>query len=80
LASHSATFRGIVLQALRQRLAVVSTENEALKSELNAFDPEFWEELEDLKHSRHELLAKVERYMATIRSLSAQLNITPSLE
>jgi hypothetical protein len=71
---------GILLQALRQRLAAVSTENEALKSELDAFDPEFWEELEDLKLSKHELSLKVERFAATIRSLSAQLNITPELE
>lgn len=68
------------LQALRQRLAAISSENEALKGELAAFDPQFWEELEDLKYSRHDLAAKVERFTATIRSLSAQLNIAPVLD
>lgn len=68
------------MQALRQRLATVSSENEALKSELNAFDQQFWEELEDLKYNRHALAGKVERYTAIIRSLSAQLNVAPLLD
>lgn len=58
----------------------MSSENEALKHELDAFDPQFWEELEDLKYSRHELAERVERYTATIRSLSTQLNIDPLLD
>jgi hypothetical protein len=68
------------MQSLRRRLAAVSAENAALKSELEAFDPQFWEELEDLKYDRHQLAARVDRYAATIRSLSAQLNIMPALE
>ena len=68
------------MQAVRQRLAAVSSENEALKNELDAFDPQFWEDLEDLKFSRHELAEKVEMYTATIRSLSTQLNVDPLLD
>lgn len=68
------------MQVLREKLAAVSSENEALKRELGAFDPQFWEELEDLKYSRHELAGKVDRYAATIRSLAAQLDVAPELD
>ncbi|KAL9656194.1 hypothetical protein ABK040_007811 [Willaertia magna] len=36
---------------LQQELKVIMKENEELKSELNAFDPEFFEEIEDLKYN-----------------------------
>ena len=61
------------------QLSNAFTENEALKRELNAFDPAFWNELEDLKYERQEFAEKVEAYARTIRSLSSQLGITPPL-
>ena len=39
----------------RARLLTVDADNEDLRAELDAFDPEFFEELEDLKHERHVL-------------------------
>ena len=33
----------------------MEAENEDLRAELDAFDPAFFEELEDLKHDRHAL-------------------------
>ena len=33
----------------------MEAENEDLRAELDAFDPDFFEELEDLKHDRHVL-------------------------
>jgi predicted nuclease with TOPRIM domain len=68
------------MQAVRKKLAEVTVENDALRSELAAFDPEFWDEIEDLKYEKHELGDRVKRYTATIRSLSAQLNVIPELD
>jgi len=55
------------LGALRQRVAELQAENEDLKTELNAFDPAFFEEIEDLKHAHHVLrqrCAEQERLLA----------------
>lgn len=68
---------GLGVQALRRRLAEVYTENEALKSELNAFDPDFWDEIEDLKFERQELGEKVVKYENIIRSMATQLGRIP---
>ena len=34
----------------------------ALRTELSAFDPDFWEEIEDLKYERQQLADKVAQY------------------
>lgn len=47
------------LARLRERLADVEAENADLKAELNAFDPKFFDEIEDLKHEHHMLSVKV---------------------
>eukprot|EP00884_Botryococcus_braunii_P004747 jgi/Botrbrau1/14273/Bobra.0368s0005.1 len=41
------------LAALRAKAAELQTENMELRAELDALDPEFFEELEDLKHEHH---------------------------
>lgn len=44
---------------LKEQVAEVEAENRDLKAELNAFDPRFFEEIEDLKHEHHVLSGKV---------------------
>lgn len=65
------------VQALRRQLSETYLENEALKSELNAFDPAFWEEIEDLKFERQTLGEKVGQYENMIRAMSTQLGRIP---
>ena len=48
----------------RGQLREMQVENGNLKQELAAFDPAFWEELEDLKHSHHCLQEKCASYVA----------------
>lgn len=67
------------MQMLQERCAEVCAENEALKNELNAFDPEFFDEIEDLKFDRQQLAQKVERYGERIVSLTTQLGIEADL-
>lgn len=65
------------MDALRDRLAELEAENRDLKNELNAFDPGFFEEIEDLKHEHHVLSNKVQEYERLITQLSAQLGRPP---
>ncbi len=46
-------------KALREQLAELEAENRDLKNELNAFDPAFFEEIEDMKHEHHQLTLQV---------------------
>jgi predicted nuclease with TOPRIM domain len=57
------------VQDLQQQLAEALSDNEALRSELAAFDPEFWEELENLKYERQQLAETVQRYEQQIHGL-----------
>lgn len=53
---------------LRRKL---EEENQELREELAAFTPEFWEELEDLKHEHahaNQLCKKYERQLGITRS------------
>lgn len=61
------------LEALRARVADLEAENEDLKTELNAFDPAFFEEIEDLKHAHYTLKASAAEQERTIRRLQEQL-------
>lgn len=61
------------MQALQAKLQEVMADNEALRAELSAFDPEFWEEIEDLKYERHELATRVQAQKETIERLTAQM-------
>lgn len=51
--------------ALRAALAEAEAENADLKAELNAFDPKFFEEIEDLKHDHYVLGNKVRAHLRT---------------
>jgi centrosomal protein CEP290 len=62
------------LAALQQQVAALQEENQALRSELGAFDPAFFEELEDLKHSHHQLQQKAVVQANLIRRLQHQLS------
>ena len=44
-------------------------ENTDLRNELNAFDPSFFEEIEDLKHEHFQLTKRCSEYEETIRDL-----------
>eukprot|EP00951_Prasinocladus_malaysianus_P050355 scaffold679608_cov41-Prasinocladus_malaysianus.AAC.1 len=70
---------GVDLRSLKRQLAEVEAENEDLKTELNAFDPAFFEEIEDLKHEHHELSKQAAKYERVIRDLSRQLGIPPPI-
>jgi len=48
----------------------VEAENEDLRAELDAFDPAFFEELEDLKHDRHVLAQRCAHVRRSPRPLS----------
>ena len=61
------------LSVCRQQLAELQSENEDLRQELGAFEPSFFEEIEDLKHDHHILQSKCEQYEQVISNLSAQL-------
>eukprot|EP00892_Ulva_mutabilis_P008411 jgi/Ulvmu1/5942/UM026_0064.1 len=73
IAQHGASAQQTL--ALDKRITDVCAENEALRRELNAFDPEFFDEIEDLKFERHQLAEQVERYAARIQLLAAELDI-----
>lgn len=53
-----------IITLRRGQLREMQVENGNLKQELAAFDPAFWEELEDLKHSHHCLQEKCASYVA----------------
>lgn len=59
--------------SLQQQVAALQQENEELRHELGAFDPAFFEELEDLKHSHHQLQQKAAAQAKLIRQLQHQL-------
>lgn len=67
-------------QALQQQVAVLQQENQELRQELGAFDPAFFEELEDLKHSHHQLQQKAVAQAKLIRQLQNQLSNSGSSE
>jgi len=62
---------------LQRKLEELEAENEDLKSELNAFDPAFFEEIEDLKHEHCQLGIKVQQYERIIQDQSRQLGVSP---
>jgi predicted nucleic acid-binding Zn-ribbon protein len=47
------------VSSLREQLSKLSTENAKLKSELSAFDLDFFEEIENLKYSHAEAVRKL---------------------
>jgi chorismate synthase len=49
------------LDSTRAQLAEVSAENADLRAELNAFDPAFFDEIEELKQQHYLLGGKVRR-------------------
>jgi len=61
------------LAALQHQAAALQQENQELRQELAAFDPAFFEELEDLKHSHHQLQQKAAAQAKLIRQLQGQL-------
>ncbi|KAK3238116.1 hypothetical protein CYMTET_51864 [Cymbomonas tetramitiformis] len=63
------------INSLQQDLAVCQTENRDLKNELNAFDPAFFDEIEDLKHDHHELSRVVEQYERQLKKYSEEFGV-----
>jgi regulator of replication initiation timing len=61
------------LVSLQQQVSALQQENQELRHELGAFDPAFFEELEDLKHSHHQLQQKATAQAKLIRQLQHQL-------
>ena len=61
------------MRALKEQQAELEAENRDLKNELNAFDPAFFEEIEDMKHEHHQLSLQVRQYEDMLRELTAAL-------
>ncbi|KAG1678298.1 hypothetical protein FOA52_013919 [Chlamydomonas sp. UWO 241] len=73
LAAVPSQARGSDLASLREQVSELTAENADLKSELNAFDPAFFEEIEDMKHEHHMLGQRVAQYEDMVRELTAAL-------
>lgn len=65
------------LQVLKERVSSLESENDDLRAELNAFDPAFFEEIEDLKHDHYQLSQKCAAQERTIQQLRQQLAMPP---
>lgn len=63
----------------RPQIAELEAENADLRTELNAFDPSFWDEVMSLKAQHGQLTRKVAQYEDMITDLSARLGIPPPL-
>jgi septal ring factor EnvC (AmiA/AmiB activator) len=63
------------LTDVARQLAAATGENRDLKSELNAFDPAFFDEIEDLKLSHHTLSSACGRYEELLRTYTARLGL-----
>ena len=61
------------MRGLKEQLSELEAENRDLKNELNAFDPAFFEEIEDMKHEHHQLSVQVRQYEDMVRDLTASL-------
>ena len=61
------------MRALKEQQSELEAENRDLKNELNAFDPAFFEEIEDMKHEHHQLSLQVRQYEDMLRELTAAL-------
>ena len=46
-----------------------------MREELSAFDPAFFDEIEDLKYDHHQLQLQCQEYESIVRELSSQLGI-----
>jgi hypothetical protein len=62
----------------RERLASAEEENAALRSELSALHPEFFELVEDLKWDHHQLRRRAAQYEGLIAGLAAELGRVPA--
>ena len=47
-----------------------------MRDELSAFDPAFFDEIEDLKYDHHQLKLRCQDYEQVVQELSGQLGIT----
>mmetsp|Transcript_17863 Transcript_17863/g.21409 ORF Transcript_17863/g.21409 Transcript_17863/m.21409 type:complete len:84 (+) Transcript_17863:1-252(+) len=63
------------LGSMQQKLAACQSENRDLKNELNAFDPAFFDEVEDLKHSHYELTQVCDKYEGLLREYTRDLGV-----
>eukprot|EP00798_Chlamydomonas_sp_ICE-L_P007851 gene7851-1057_t len=61
---------GEALAMAQERMADLEEENRDLRNELNAFDPAFFEEIEDLKHEHYVLSQRVEEQQNTITRMN----------
>ena len=61
------------VRTLKEQLGELEAENRDLKNELNAFDPAFFEEIEDMKHEHHQLSLQVRQYEDMVRELTEAL-------
>lgn len=61
----------------REQMAAVVAENDEMRNELSAFDPAFFDEIEDLKYDHHQLKLRCQDYEQVVQELSSQIGIAP---
>ena len=65
----------VQLQVLKGRVAALEKDNQDLRAELSAFDPAFFEEIEDLKHDHFQLSQQCTAQQQVIERLRQQLQL-----
>lgn len=64
-----------LIWCFRDKIIQVEAENADMREELSAFDPAFFDEIEDLKYDHHQLQVQCSEYENIVRELSGQLGI-----
>ena len=60
-------------------MATIDAENADMREELSAFDPAFFDEIEDLKYDHQQLQIQCSQYENIVRELSGQLGIDSNM-
>ena len=58
---------------------MIESENADMREELSAFDPAFFDEIEDLKYDHHQLQLQCTEYESIVRELSGQLGLNAAV-
>jgi len=60
------------MEELQERVSALEGENADMRSELSAFDPDFFEEIEQLKYEHHQLTQRCSEQQRTIALLMGE--------
>ena len=62
------------IEELQDRVSTLESENADMRSELSAFDPDFFEEIEQLKYEHHQLTQRCSEQQRTISLLMGEVS------